>query len=76
MLLFLQIDPTHSYNFLFKRFNLRGSPTFRLKMIQQKPQEKRIPIQAMVTLKFPKSPAFSVIDLMISLLGDRLKNPY
>ena len=51
MLLFLQMDPTNSYDFLFRRFNLKGPPTFRLETIQQKPQEEGIPIQAMVTLK-------------------------
>ena len=54
MLLFLQMDPTNSYNFLFRRFNLRGPPTFRLETIQQKPQEEEIPIQAMETLKISK----------------------
>ena len=51
MLLFLQMDPTNLYDFLFRRFNLRAPPSFRLEMIQQKPQEEEIPIQAMATLK-------------------------
>ena len=54
MLLFLQMDPTNSYDFLFRRFNLRGPPTFRLEMIQQKLQEEGILIQAMATLKISK----------------------
>ena len=54
MLLFLQMDPTNSYDFLFRRFNLRGPPTFRLETIQQKPQEEGIPRQAMATLKISK----------------------
>ena len=51
MLLFLQMDPTNSYDFLFRRFNLRGPPTFKLETKQQKPQEEEIPIQAMAALK-------------------------
>ena len=54
MLLFLQMDPTNLYDFLFRRFNLRAPPSFRLEMIQQKPQEEEIPIQAMATLKISK----------------------
>ena len=54
MFLFLQMDPTNSHDFLFRRFNLRGPPAFRLEMKQQKPQEERIPIQAMATLKISK----------------------
>ena len=33
---------------------LRGPPAFRLEMKQQKPQEERILIQAMATLKISK----------------------
>ena len=54
MLLFLQMDPTNSYDFLFRRFNLRGPPTFKLETKQQKPQEEEIPIQAMAALKISK----------------------
>ena len=54
MLLFLQMDPMSSYDFLLRRFNLRGPPAFRLEMKQQKTQEERIPIQAMATLKISK----------------------
>ena len=54
MLLFLQMDPMTSHDFLFRRFNLRGPPAFRLEMKQQKTQEKIIPIQAMATLKISK----------------------
>ena len=54
MLLFLEMDPTSSHDFLFRRFNLRGPPAFRLEMKQQKTQEKIIPIQAMATLKISK----------------------
>ena len=71
MLLFLQMDPTNSYDFLFRRFNLRGPPTFKLETKQQKPQKEEIPIQAMAALKFPKNAALDVTDFMISLLGDR-----
>ena len=51
MLLFLQMDPTSLHDFLFRRFNLRGPPAFRLETKQQKPQEEGIPIQAMAALK-------------------------
>ena len=71
MLLFLQMDPTNSQGFLFRRFNLRGPPAFKLEMKQQKPQEEKIPVQAMAALKISKNTALDVIDLMISLLGDR-----
>ena len=54
MLLFLQMDPANSHGFLFGRFDLRGPPTFKLEMKQQKPQEEEIPIQAMTTLKISK----------------------
>ena len=54
MLLFLQMDPMNSHDFLFRRFNLRGSPAFRLEIKRQKPQEERILIQAMATLKISK----------------------
>ena len=71
MLLFLQMDPTNSHGFLFRRFDLSGPPTFKLEMKQQKPQEEEIPVQAMAALKISKNTALDVIDLMISLLGDR-----
>ena len=71
MLLFIQIDPTNSHGFLFGRFDLRGPPTFKLETKQQKPQEKEILIQAMAALKISKNAVLDVIDLMISLLGDR-----
>ena len=35
------MDPTSSHDFLFKRFNLRGPPAFRLEIKQQKTQEKK-----------------------------------
>ena len=54
MLLFLQMDLTNSFGFLFGRFNLRGPPTFKLEMKQQKPQEEDIPVQAMAALKISK----------------------
>ena len=54
MLLFLQMDPMNSHGFLFGRFNLRGPPTFKLEMKQQKPQEGEIPVQAMAALKISK----------------------
>ena len=40
--------------FLFGRFDLRGPPTFKLEMKQQKPQDEEIPIQAMAALKIYK----------------------
>ena len=54
MLLFLQMDPMNSHGFLFGRFDLRGPPTFKLEMKQQKPREEEIPVQAMVALKISK----------------------
>ena len=54
MLLFLQMDPVNSHGFLFGRFDLRGPPTFKLEMKQQKPWEEEIPVQAMVALKISK----------------------
>ena len=54
MLVFLQMDPTNSHGFLFGRFDLRGPPTFKLEMKQQKPQEEEIPVQAMAALKISK----------------------
>ena len=71
MLLFLQMDPTNSHGFLFRRFNLGRPPAFKLETKQQKPQEEEIPVQAMAALKISKNTALDVIDLMISLLGDR-----
>ena len=54
MVLFLQMDPVKSHGFLFRRFDLRGPPTFKLEMKQQKPQEEEIPVQAMAALKISK----------------------
>ena len=48
------MDPMSSHDFLFRRFNLRGPPAFRLEIKQQKTQEESIPVQAMVTLKISK----------------------
>ena len=54
MVLFLQMDPVKSHGFLFRRFDLRGLPTFKLEMKQQKPRKEEIPAQAMVALKICK----------------------
>ena len=54
MLLFLQIGPMNSHGFLFRRFDLRGRPSFKLETKQQKPQEEEIPIQAMAASKISK----------------------
>ena len=48
------MDPMNSHGFLFGRFDLRGPPTFKLEMKQQKPWEEEIPVQAMVALKISK----------------------
>ena len=48
------MDPMNSQGFLFGRFNLRGPPTFKLDMKQQKPQDEEIPVQAMAALKISK----------------------
>ena len=71
MLLFLQMDPVNSHGFFFRRFDLRGPPTFKLETKQQKPQKEEIPIQAMAALKVSKNTTLNVTDLMISLLWDR-----
>ena len=55
MLVFLQMDPTNSHGFLFRRFNLMGPPTFKLEMKQQKPQEEEIPVQVTAALKISKN---------------------
>ena len=54
MLVLPQMDPMNSHGFLFGRFDLRGPPTFKLEMKQQKPQEEEIPVQAMAALKILK----------------------
>ena len=54
MPVFLQMDPTNSHGFLFRRFDLRGPPAFKLETKQQKPQEEEIPVQAMEALKISK----------------------
>ena len=43
MLLFLQMDPVNSHGFFFRRFDLRGPPTFKLEMKQQKLQKEKFP---------------------------------
>ena len=40
--------------FLFRRFDLRGPPAFKLEMKQQKPQEEEVPIRAMAALKISR----------------------
>ena len=62
MLVFLQMDPTNSHGFLFGRFNLRGPPHPKRKKFQYKPWWLK---------KFPRNATLDVINLMISLLGDR-----
>ena len=54
MVLFLQMDPVNSHGFLFRRFDLRGPPTFKLEMKQQKPPKEKIPVQAMMALEISK----------------------
>ena len=54
MLLFLQMDPVNSHGFFFRRFDLRGPPTFKLEMKQQKLQKEKFPVQAVVALKISK----------------------
>ena len=54
MVLFLQMDPVNSHGFLFRRFDLRGPPTFKLEMKKQKPQKEKIPVQAMMALEISK----------------------
>ena len=40
--------------FLFRRFDLRGPPAFKLETKQQKPQEEEVPIRAMAALKISR----------------------
>ena len=54
MLVFPQVDPTNSHGFLFRRFNPRGSPAFKMEIEQQEPQEEEIPIWAMSALKISR----------------------
>ena len=56
MLVFPQLDPTHSHGFLLGKFNPRGPPAFKMEMKQQEPQEEEIPIQATLALKISKAP--------------------
>ena len=51
MLVFPQMGPTNSHGFLFRRFDSRGPPAFKMEREQQKPQEEEIPIGAMAALK-------------------------
>ena len=60
MLVFPQLDPTHSHGFLLGKFNPRGPPTFKIEMKQEEPQEEEIPIRTMAAL-----------NLMTFPLGDR-----
>ena len=54
MLIFPQMDSTNSHGFLFRRFNPRGPPAFKIDRKQQKPQEEEIPIPAMAALKISR----------------------
>ena len=60
MLVFPQMDPTNSHGFLFRRFDPRGAPAFKMEIGQQKPQEEEIPIQVIGS-----------IARMISPLGEK-----
>ena len=54
MLVFLQMDPTNSSGFLFRR-SVPGEPSvFKMKTKRQKPREEEIPVQAMAALKISK----------------------
>ena len=54
MLVFPQVDPTNSHGFLFRRFDPRGPPAFKMETGQQGPQEEEIPIRAMSALKISR----------------------
>ena len=41
MLVFPQLDPTHSHGFLLGKFNPRGPPTFKIDMKQEEPRRKK-----------------------------------
>ena len=54
MLVFPQMDPKNSHGFLFRRFDPRGPPAFKMEMGQQERQEEEIPVRAMSVLKISK----------------------
>ena len=71
MLVFPQMDPMNSHGYLFGKFDLRGTPAFKMETKQQKSEEEEIPIRAMSALKISRSTALGDINLMTAPLGDR-----
>ena len=71
MLVFPQMDPTNSHGSLFGKFDPSRTPAFKMETKEEKPQEEEIPVQAIAAFKISKNTTLDVIDLMISLLGDR-----
>ena len=57
MHVFPQMDPTNSHGFLFRRFNPRELPAFKMQIKQQKTQEEEIPIRVMLALKISALPS-------------------
>ena len=53
-LVFPQLDPKNSHGFLFRRFDPRGPPAFKMETSQQGPQEEDIRLQAMAALKISR----------------------
>ena len=54
MLVFPQMDPMNSYDFLFRTSDPRRPPAFKTEVRQQQPQEEEIPTWAMVALKISR----------------------
>ena len=65
------MNPVNSLGFLFGRSTPGEPPVFKIEKKQRNPQEKEIPVQAVAALKFPKNTTLNIINLIISLLGDR-----
>ena len=53
-LVFPQMDPTNSHGFLFRRFDPRGPPAFKMETGQQGPQEEEISVRATVAVKISR----------------------
>ena len=69
---FISLDGSNEHTWLpLQKIQPKGPPAFKLETKQQKPQEEEIPVQAIAAFKISKNTTLDVIDLMISLLGDR-----
>ena len=54
MLAYPQMDPTNLHGFLFRIFDPRGPPVFKMETGQQGHQEEETPIRAMAALKISR----------------------